>query len=190
MPWPPGALPVNRTDALFQESNHPADHNAVNAAVNDTVAHVQSIDAELAEATEWRVVTLNMPANTNLGSTAAKFGLGTVPLGVRGFDRVVTISAGIYVGQNDPQTETFADFWLDASAGVGGSQIRYRQPFVAKVFAAHLSAQFFVPAGVACTITVSISPATGAFVGGSAGGTEFNYAIGSAAPAYGGLTEL
>jgi hypothetical protein len=41
MAWPPGVLPVNRTDSLSQQTNHPADHNAVNQAVNDTVAYVK-----------------------------------------------------------------------------------------------------------------------------------------------------
>ena len=40
MAWPPGVLPVNRTDALTQQTNHPADHNAVNQAVNDVVAEM------------------------------------------------------------------------------------------------------------------------------------------------------
>lgn len=42
MAWPPPVLPVNRTDSLDQQGNHPADHNAVNQAVNDTVAHIQA----------------------------------------------------------------------------------------------------------------------------------------------------
>jgi len=44
MAWPPASLPTNRTNATPQTNTHPADHNAVNAAVNDTVAHVQAID--------------------------------------------------------------------------------------------------------------------------------------------------
>lgn len=38
MPFPPPVLPINRTDSLDQNANHPADHNSVNQAVNDTVA--------------------------------------------------------------------------------------------------------------------------------------------------------
>jgi hypothetical protein len=43
MAWPPAVLPINRTDATLQQTNHPADHNAVNLAVNDTVAKIQSL---------------------------------------------------------------------------------------------------------------------------------------------------
>lgn len=40
MAWPPPVLPVDRTDALLQQANHPADHNAANQAINDIVAKV------------------------------------------------------------------------------------------------------------------------------------------------------
>jgi len=49
MAWPPAVLATNRTNATPQTNTHPADHNAVNAAVNDTVAHVQAIDAGTVE---------------------------------------------------------------------------------------------------------------------------------------------
>lgn len=48
MPWPPPVLPVNRTDALAQQANHPTDHNTTNQAVNDIVAQ---INARVAAAT-------------------------------------------------------------------------------------------------------------------------------------------
>ena len=47
MAWPPGVLPVNRTDSLTQQTNHPADHNAANLAINDTVAHVQFLEGNM-----------------------------------------------------------------------------------------------------------------------------------------------
>jgi len=42
MPWPPSGvpLPVNRTDALYQQGNHPDDHNKENQAINDIVAKI------------------------------------------------------------------------------------------------------------------------------------------------------
>ena len=40
MAWPPPVLPVNRSNATPQQDNHPGDHNAVNLAVNDLVAHM------------------------------------------------------------------------------------------------------------------------------------------------------
>ena len=47
MAWPPAVLPVNRTDSLNQQANHPADHNQTNQAVNDTVAQVQAINSTI-----------------------------------------------------------------------------------------------------------------------------------------------
>jgi hypothetical protein len=47
MAWPPPALPTTRTNTTVQFDTHPADHNAVNLAVNDIVAHVQGIDTYL-----------------------------------------------------------------------------------------------------------------------------------------------
>jgi hypothetical protein len=41
MAWPPPVLPINRTNALPMQDTHPQDHNAVNLAVNDTVAFLQ-----------------------------------------------------------------------------------------------------------------------------------------------------
>lgn len=45
MAWPPATLPTNRTNATPQNNTHPADHNAISAAINDTVGKVQQIDA-------------------------------------------------------------------------------------------------------------------------------------------------
>jgi len=47
MAWPPGTLPTNRTNATPQTNTHPADHNAVNGAVNDIVNRVLSIESGL-----------------------------------------------------------------------------------------------------------------------------------------------
>ena len=47
MAWPPPTLPINRSDATPQQTTHPADHNAVNLAVNDLVAKVTALDAEI-----------------------------------------------------------------------------------------------------------------------------------------------
>jgi len=46
MAWPPGVLPINRTNAVPQNNTHPADHNAVNLAVNDIVTKITG-DLEL-----------------------------------------------------------------------------------------------------------------------------------------------
>jgi len=43
MAWPPAALPTNRTNASPQQDTHPADHNAIAQAINDTVAVVQQL---------------------------------------------------------------------------------------------------------------------------------------------------
>lgn len=41
--WPPPVLPINRTDATYQQGVHPGDHNAANLAINDIVPQVQSL---------------------------------------------------------------------------------------------------------------------------------------------------
>ena len=43
MAFPPGVLPINRTNATPQLNTHAADHNAVNQAVNDIVPQVQTL---------------------------------------------------------------------------------------------------------------------------------------------------
>jgi hypothetical protein len=43
MAWPPPVLPTNRTNATPQQDTHPADHNAIAQAINDTVATVQAL---------------------------------------------------------------------------------------------------------------------------------------------------
>ena len=91
MAWPPGVLAVNRTNATVQQDIHPADHNAVNAAVNDTVAQVQSIG------NPWRdpaTVTGNIgtgtvttsPGNLAIASIAGSLGHTTNNISVY-FDR-------------------------------------------------------------------------------------------------------
>src|SRR5258707_1040517 len=43
MAWPPPSLPTNRTNAAPQQDTHPADHNALALAMNDTVAQVKGL---------------------------------------------------------------------------------------------------------------------------------------------------
>lgn len=45
MAFPPATLPTNRTNATPQQNTHPGDHNALAAAINDTVAQAQSLTA-------------------------------------------------------------------------------------------------------------------------------------------------
>jgi hypothetical protein len=51
MAWPPAALPTNRTNATPQQDTHPADHNAIGQAINDTVARIQANETAAAV---WR----------------------------------------------------------------------------------------------------------------------------------------
>lgn len=44
MAWPPPTLSTSRTNATPQTNTHPNDHNAMSAAINDTVARVQAIE--------------------------------------------------------------------------------------------------------------------------------------------------
>jgi hypothetical protein len=45
MAYPPGALPISRTDATPQAGDHAPLHNATSQAVNDISGHVQAIDS-------------------------------------------------------------------------------------------------------------------------------------------------
>lgn len=45
MAFPPATLPTNRTNATPQNNTHPADHNAISAAVNDTVGALSGLIA-------------------------------------------------------------------------------------------------------------------------------------------------
>ncbi len=45
MAFPPATLPTNRTNATPQQDTHPSDHNALAAAINDTVQYAQDLRA-------------------------------------------------------------------------------------------------------------------------------------------------
>lgn len=47
MAWPPATLPTNRTNATPQNNTHPADHNTISAAVNDTVGQLAIVNAQV-----------------------------------------------------------------------------------------------------------------------------------------------
>jgi hypothetical protein len=55
MAWPPPVLPTNRTNATPQQDTHPADHNAVNLAVNDLVTHVQAYGPGATSTSGWGI---------------------------------------------------------------------------------------------------------------------------------------
>lgn len=55
MAFPPAVLPTNRTNATPQQDTHPADHNAVNAAVNDIVTYVGRISRGVLERVQMPV---------------------------------------------------------------------------------------------------------------------------------------
>lgn len=46
MAWPPPVFPTNRTNATPQQDTHPADHNAIALAINDTVTHFAQHEAD------------------------------------------------------------------------------------------------------------------------------------------------
>lgn len=47
MAWPPAPLPTTRTNLTPQLNTHPAEHNAQNLAINDTVARVQFLEESI-----------------------------------------------------------------------------------------------------------------------------------------------
>lgn len=76
MAWPPPVLPINRINATPQQNNHPADHNAVNQAVNDTVA-------ELTRVTNNTQAALEALRRRGIQVSNASFSSGTpLPAGV------------------------------------------------------------------------------------------------------------
>jgi hypothetical protein len=101
MAWPPAVLPINRTNATPQLDTHAADHNAVNAAVNDTVGRIQSNESALAG--QLRAATLQAVQN---GQT---FSAGQVA--VVGFTSV-----------NDVPTWGSGPYW-SVPAGCGGNWV-------------------------------------------------------------------
>lgn len=64
MAWPPPTLPTTRTDTTVMATTHPADHNAANLAINDTVARVKTIVSGNAAYTSNTnaLITIALPA--------------------------------------------------------------------------------------------------------------------------------
>jgi hypothetical protein len=76
MAFPPPTLPTNRTNATPQIDTHPADHNAVNAAVNDTVGAVNGVLASVTALPRNQIVaysrdTFSIVTGNVIGPTAS-----------------------------------------------------------------------------------------------------------------------
>lgn len=63
MAFPPAPLPTNRTNATPQNNTHPADHNAISAAINDTVFAVQTLQINTANQGLAALGTPSMPGS-------------------------------------------------------------------------------------------------------------------------------
>jgi hypothetical protein len=79
MAWPPPVLPINRTNAVPQQDTHPADHNAVNLAVNDLVTRVQGNEIDAGKSRGFNISTqaeLNISQYPS-ATTVLSFGFST-----------------------------------------------------------------------------------------------------------------
>jgi hypothetical protein len=112
MAWPPPVLPINRTNATPQLDTHAADHNAVNLAVNDLVARVQTIDAEQHA---WAgVITVSTNADGVFVVDLAVIG------GTHGYPRM---RGGTAIGA---QTDYPTTCVLDQGTPMGGASIAFQ----------------------------------------------------------------
>ncbi len=183
MAFPPGTLPVNRTDALDQETNHPNDHNQANQAINDIAAHVVATDASVFNAqTELRTVLLSLAATS---IDANQYSLASVDMGTRPYPRTMTVTSGLLLVATGGDLTAGVDLFMTALAGTVGPNIRTRQFIAGNVYSLKLTGLYFVPAGVHAFVT-SLIASTGATVAIQTGGAiDLNYLTALTAPTYG-----
>jgi hypothetical protein len=122
MAFPPGVLPINRTDATPQQATHPADHNAISAAINDTVSTVVGM-----QAVQVRTGTVgNQTGQTVAPGAVVTLGWSSVSDPAWGTSGVFTVpagKAGVYAatlrvtGPTMP-ANTFADVVLTVAGNV------------------------------------------------------------------------
>lgn len=110
MAWPPAALPTNRTNATPQQNTHPADHNAISLAINDTVTQLQTVTTNqlragsIAQQTGQSVAGGATVSLSWTSVTDSSYGSGptfTIPSGKGGLYVIslrVTLSAPIVTG--------------------------------------------------------------------------------------------
>ena len=120
MAWPPGVLPINRTNATLQQDIHPVDHNAANQAINDIVAQVGA-EAARSRRISWKSGSATSDPSGWVSVTAASFSLAVIEGGVM----------TIYDGGAPNMTETLLT--SVAQPGGGGSALVAR---VSKIFVA------------------------------------------------------
>lgn len=107
MAFPPATLPTNRTNATPQQDTHPADHNAVNAAVND-------ITGALTPLVGRRGVGLSQPSQSIPAGTQVALSWPTEMYDTHGFHATGASNIVIPAGLGGLYAITF-------NVGVGGS---------------------------------------------------------------------
>ena len=178
MAYPPGAQPVNRTDGRWQQTNHPADHNNANQAINDIVAVLGAdpaagwgtVTARLAAALPQLIKGTNLPAQTI--APGQTFNVATYPTPAGPINRWAVL---FYTGQwgitGDPVVlVAFRD---------GGGTMRFQYTRYPAVNQTTTTAVALVPLGTAAeTFSAAVScGGSGASVVISADG-HFNAAFG------------
>jgi hypothetical protein len=140
MAWPPGVLPINRTDSTPQQTTHAADHNAANQAINDTVAQLVKVSAGIG--TGGKVAGPG-------GNYAAGTDFITVTIPAAANPRILTFAYNGYVGSQAGQG-------LDISGRVGGVTVTaYRQPGNGATVQVNLAYAWApIPANVASSLAI------------------------------------
>jgi hypothetical protein len=124
MAWPPGVLPINRSDATPQQTTHAADHNAANQAINDTVAHVQATEGgnlaaftamiaglQASPTARFRMWSATVSATTDAGGAL----IVTIPSGTFANPPIWVIADDFYVGGPPANPANWYTYKIDGS---------------------------------------------------------------------------
>lgn len=178
MAWPPPVLAINRTNATPQTNTHPADHNAVNQAVNDIVTHVQTVtDTQVVslESSRYEIITGVPGGTTDTGGSGTPspwyslaFGRAVPPWATSMF---ITAT---FTGQYGVNTGGVFNATIVGPGGSGGATQfvgtdGVRMPTVL------LAAAFTCTPGLTVTATVQVARIGGTGILRADGGTTFTF---------------
>lgn len=90
MAFPPGALPTNRSNTTPQQDTHPNDHNAISAAINDTVGAV----LELQQGVQRVGTVANQTGQTVSAGAVVQLGWSSVSDPSFGAGPILTVPSG------------------------------------------------------------------------------------------------
>lgn len=169
MAWPPPVLPINFTNATPQQDTHPAAHVATNQAVNDTVAKLAAVSADV-DIAKTRLYTLGLAGIAPPvvgGPVDYSFGVLNIPnrLGASRFlfsVRVLTTT--------NATIATYVEYWIKAG---GGNIAAIRVPMVAGHASVVMTALWTPPGPAAQDVEVQCKvPGNGSLA--TAGGPPYS----------------